>query len=487
MTSADLLKKYHFSEEHAELHNGYSESTGFPNPMYRHRLVHEAMNQYIEDAYFWTIDHLRYDFGYNKFHKISDVFAASEQSAFFGVSEQRLGLQQDKASGYLRGISEMVKSLFQLVRELRIIDERLSYYKNTYQRMNDEGGMGSEITLKGIWVDQVEGGTKNAGSVYGLAQTVGFSVLPDIFFRVRVNDRGADKVPSGPQYDRKMSEIIDAIDKEVDSMKGFNEKMKEVLKRKLVQYYTWKMRTYRELEQRRLFSIKYLRQHYDTIKLYIGWIKPYLRNINRLQLDQNRMDSADLVSAFEGATVEIEVLCQKKKPGANLHQVAIFHLFYRTRPGLNYQQEGYQRGPAHTGRYDWTLRGYVWNDNQIKNYLRMKDEEDLRLLSSINDSLKAAMDSLGEELKKYLEEGGELIERKQNIEMPQRPGMFDPFSAVFSGFGGLLKGSDKAPRPKKVDAEDLDLEMKQVTGELDSTLYTTYKNYKKLHGMLTWV
>ena len=191
---SDLLKKYKFDkEEEAELVSGFKEKTGFPMPHYFYRTVVESINLPIEEAYFWTIDELRYGWSYNRFVKITDIFAASEQSSFFGVSEQRVGLQQDKASQFLRGISEMLKALFQIVREIRIIDERVGYYAHTFNRARtgkDDEASGSEITLKGIWVDQVEGGVKNAASVYGLAQTVGFSALPDLFFRIRVDDIG---------------------------------------------------------------------------------------------------------------------------------------------------------------------------------------------------------------------------------------------------------------------------------------------------------
>src|SRR3989338_9984777 len=190
---SSLLKRYYFSsEEEAELVSGVKEKTGFPQPEHFYRLVVEAINLPIEEAYFWTIDELKYGWSFNKAVKITDINAAAAQSAFFGVSEQRLGLQQDKASQFLKGISEMLKALFQIVRELRIIDERLGYYRHTFgrsEKKKDEESAGSEITLKGVWVDQVEGGVKNAASVYGLAQTVGFTVLSDLFFMVRADDR----------------------------------------------------------------------------------------------------------------------------------------------------------------------------------------------------------------------------------------------------------------------------------------------------------
>jgi hypothetical protein len=495
MADSNLLKKYFFSEENAEMHYQIKAPTGFPEPAYRYRLVLESINQYIEDAYFWILDELKYDWGYNTFHKISDVFAASEQSAFFGVSEQRLGLQQDKAGQYLKGISEMTKALFQIVRELRIIDERLGYYDNSFSRKSDEEGVGSDITLKGVWIDQVEGGTKNAASVYGLAQTVGFTVLPDLFFRVRADDKGAGNWKTPAEYDAKTKEIIESIDRKIDKMEGFNKKVKEVLGRKLTQYYMWKLRTYKELKTRRTFTLKYLRQHYETIKLYMGWIKPYLRNIKKLQLSEKNLNTAELITAFEGAVIEIEVLATSKKPGNVVHPCILLHIKYRTRPALNYTQEGYQRGPAHTGKFDMVIRGYVWSEPEIKNYLRMREEEDMELLSEVNETVKASMDALGDELKDYLRESGEKFpedEAKANAPKPKAPGALDPFLSVFKGVGELATaisgGGAKKDKPawKKKSALDLEEETLKAKESLKKCAYNVYKNYKKMHGMLTW-
>jgi len=500
---SSLLKKYYFpKEEEAELVSGITEKTGFPEPEYYYRLVVEAINLPIEEAYFWTIDELKYGWSYNKAIKITDINAAAEQSAFFGVSEQRIGLQQDKAAQFLRGISEMLKALFQIVRELRIIDERLGYYRHTFTRnekRKDEEASGSEITLKGIWVDQVEGGVKNAASVYGLSQTVGFTVLPDLFFRIRANDIGLEAL-SAEDFDAATNRVVSNVDEVVDKIDGFNEKVKEVLKRKLTQYYMWKLRTYRELDTRRTFTIKYLRQHYDTIKLYMGWIKPYLRNIQRLQMAEKlvKKDVADLITAFEGALVEIEVLTYKDVPG-RYKPCVLVHMYYRTRPALNYVQEGYQRGPMHTGKFDMKLRGYIWNEDQIKNYINMKEEEDMQLLGSINESIQQALESLGDELKAYLKEGGEIFEDEKKEEEKQSDfadalkDVAEPFTSVVGGLkevvspltGGItFRKKDGAK--KGDDVREITEEITPLKKELRRAIYQTYKNYKKMHEMMTW-
>ncbi len=506
--TGSLLKKYNFvnpkgeaDEEKAELVSGIKEPTGYPNPSYRYRVSVEAIHAYLEEAYYWTLDELELGWSFNKFDKIVDIHAASEQSAFFGVSEQRLGLQQDKAAQYLRGISEMLKALFQIVRELRIIDERLGYYKHTFDRKNEEEGVGSEITLKGVWVDQVEGGTKNASSVYGLAQTVGFTVLPDLFFRLRASDKGGNKIASG-EYDAFVKTVIEDVDKVVNRMEGFNEKVREVVKRKLVQYYMWKLRTYKELDARRKFTIKYLRQHYDTIKLYMGWIKPYLRNIMKLQMAEKLLKgekARELVTAFEGSLIEVEVLSYKHKEGKKFHPVVLINIFYRTSPSMVYVQEGFQRGPGHTGKFDLTLRGYVWSDEQIENYKRMRDEENLQMLSMIDESIKASMEALGEELKQYLREAGEIfpedqkpVEKKGPSNSPLEPffGVFGGLKDIVTAFGGVRPPQQKQSLKKRLTGGksdvDLVLEIDDAKADLKRSIYQTYKNYKKLHGLLTW-
>ena len=134
--SLELLKKHGFKEpEYIELASarkgakvwGY---TGYPKPALSYWVEVEDHRMSIEETYFWQLDWVHYNQGYPKewIYKIKDIFTASEHSAFFGAAWQRIGLQQDKVSQFLATIGKMVKEIFQLVRELRILDERLAYY-----------------------------------------------------------------------------------------------------------------------------------------------------------------------------------------------------------------------------------------------------------------------------------------------------------------------------------------------------------------------
>jgi hypothetical protein len=472
MAEQKLLDKFGFEEEMAEIFRKSKTPTGYPAPVRAYRIHYEAYNTSIEEPYFWVLHYLRYFGGFDGVHKITDVFAASENSAFFGSNQQRLGLQQDKVSQYLATIGKMVRELFQLVRELRILDERLSYYADSYT--TSPSAESAEITLKGIWVDMVEQGAKNPASVYGMAREVQFTTLPDLFFSTHPKRQ-------------------EDVDRAVEAERGqFNRKVREVLKRKLRAFLAWKEHSYEELKNRRIFTLKYLRQHYDIINMYVAWVKPYLKNIQRLMLDQKKTDTPDLIVAFESSMIEIEILAVKGKD--EYKQCILMSFLFRTRPEMNYSQE-YQRGPIHVGRVEITFRAYSWTDEDIDNYKKMRRQEDLSLLGAIDGSVQVALNSLGDELMRYLKEAGEEMPGEEK--KPETPFKeTNPFTAMFKGFGDIFgtqklggEGAAKEKKPKTRSKGELYrlLQAKGKTAdEAKRLMWIIYDHYKKQHGMLNW-
>ncbi len=466
--------------------------TGYPKANRKFRLIYELYNQSIEENYFWVLNHLRSDMGLNEVIKITDMFSAAEQSAMWGNSQARQAIQQDRVANFLRGISDMVKTgLFQLVRELRSLDERLEYYNP---------GPENDIALKGSWVDLVEGGAKNPGSIYGLSQNLAMVTLPDLFFRTYIKEMDLEKAKK---------EIKEKVDRLKDS---FNDKVREILTRKLTQYVTWRSHTKRELEQRRSLSAKYLRQHYNTIKLYMSWIKPYIRNLKRLSMDERKLESPDMVSAFEGAMVEIEIMARRKvgsykesktytveeygKPvektetvEKDMYGVVVASFLYRSRPSLNYHAEGYQRGPIHVGRIEMNFRSYSWDEKECENYIKMKNDEIFDLLGDYDSTLKDIFEQFEEEFKKYLGDLGEKFDAKKEDgrKEARKDSAYDPFKHLYHGFkdlfGALIPVPDKKPKESGEGKKDLQGKANKV-GEI--AIWNVYKNYKKSHGMLSW-
>jgi len=445
--------------------------TGNPKPTKRYKLVYEAFNMSLEEMYFWSIGHVRQDGGFPFMVKVTDIFSASENSAFFGQSAQRLSIQEDRASSFLRGISEMVKTLFQIVRELRIIDERLDIYKEWKKTKS------ADATLKGIFADFAEnkGGQMQPGSIYHLSNQVGYAVLPDLFFNTIVYNKND-------------------IDKVVDGM-SFNKNVKAVLKRKLFQFIVWKEKTEVELESRRKFQIKYLRQHFMIIKTYMVWVKPYLRHIKRLTMSEDQLDSPDLISSFETSATEIEVIAYKPIPKSSYNSAILMNFKFTTRPVLQYRQEMNQ-GPIHVGRGTMTLRSYGWTKQQIDNYKKMRETEDFELLGLVDEQLKSAMDLLGKDLEDYIREAEGTLEEKQADAPLQKDklkainsggSIFEPFGALFGGFGEMLglfnpKGLDLFKGAPPDDSDKIKAAAKGAAG----VMWMVFKNYKKSHGLLSW-
>lgn len=441
--------------------------TDYPKPLNSYRFFYESPSAAIEEPYFWLLHHLKVDQGFSGVIKISDIFTASELSSISGTQQFRLAQQQEKASQYLRGISEMVKALFQIVREVRILNEKLKYYDDSKK----EGDVGrvAEIALKGQWVDLVEGGAKNPASVYGLAQQVGFTVLPDLFFRIKV-----DK-PEG------VARAVKNIE--------FNEKTKEVLARKLEQYYIWKQATEKELNTRKSFILKYLRQHYNTIKLYMGWVRPYLKTAKRLGMSSRQLESADIITAFETSKIDLEFLAYKPKVG-DYYPVILVSFGYRTVPQMSFMSEGYQKGPIHVGQVEIIIRSYIWKSKQIEGYKKYRELADMELLASIDETINQTMEALGDEFKKYLESEGEVFEKKKDDkeERKSEP-MLEPFTLLFEGARELLSSFvpslGEKKKKEKTPLED-DSDFGKAKGYIEFSLYQSYKNFKKAHGFLSW-
>ena len=461
-----ILGKPHFKKlDWVERARDQVVEVDYPQPVSRYRLVFESYQLSIEETYFWILDHLRDSLGFPIVDKIMDLFTASEMSSFWGVQQQRLQMQQEQIGKHLGNIGGFVKQLFQMVRELRIIDERLSLYQDADSKSSPSRNS-AESTLKGLYVDVVEGGAKNPSSVLGLGTQLQFTALPDLFFTTH------------PVKIEDVDSIVDKMD--------FNERVRSLLKRKLRSYLTWKIHTEKELKNRRSFMLKYLRHHYNIILMYIGWIKPYLKNVKRITGSQKWTETPDIIGAFEGSVVEAEFLARALPQGnKKYYGVILVHMDYRTRPTLSYQAEGYQRGPIHVGRVSVTMRSYSWSQEDIDNYKKMSEDENFDIMEVADGSLKAAMDALGDDLKRYLEEEGEKISKDEvKKEVPR---LTSPFSALIGGFGDL--GGAFLPKPKSKD-ELPKLKSESEEGKAKAlakkVMWTCYKNYKKAHRMMAW-
>lgn len=441
------------------------------------KLIVEQMTASAEPAYFWILNFLRHPnaLGY-EVEKTSDVFSAAEMSTFFGAVEERKQRQQERISQYLATLGGMTKSVFQMVRELRIMDERLDYYEKSYK-----GDEAAEVTLKNIWTNLVEGGAESTTSVFGLSRKLGFVIVPDLFFKINPK-----KGSSG-------------VDKEVGALsgEGINTRVRSVLKHKLMEYYTWKEKTYGELKWGRNFRLKALNQHYQTMKMYIKWIKPFLKNIQRLEMSQENVP--ELVSAFETSFIQLELFAYKKAYETMTERGMVEREFteripcirvmlkFVTLPEMAFQKE-FQRAAVHAGRTEITFQGFVLSPQEIEEYKKSKELEDLEVLKYVDASLEA----LGDELKNYLIESGEVTAEQLGKKVEEKPkiylkDVFHPFSSVITGFSELFGSLKWSPGGGKSKLSYHEREQEEDAAKIvGDNVYVLYDVYKKSHGMLSW-
>jgi hypothetical protein len=263
-------------------------------------------------------------------------------------------------------------------------------------------------------------------------------------------------------------------------------------------------------------------QHMHIINLYMSYVQPYLKNVQRLQFDDKMRDSPDIIAAFEGSMIEVEILGQFLPRGnKKVWDCFDLHFTFRTKPSLNYQAEGYNRGPIHEGQADIIYRTYAWTQSQINSYLRMRDKEDFDLIKVIDKNLEFAMEELGEELFDYLDEAEKTmqtkhsksgyvpyhealgIKRKKKAESSKKAKKNnpDPFTALISGFKELGAAfSTKKPTAEQKDDSgeaktdyneglkpfDRKKENGNAAGLSSAKSWLAYKNYKKANKMITW-
>jgi len=410
-----------------------------------------------------------------KISKIEDTSFASVGSSQWGLIEQRKSIQQDKAAQYMGTIGGMIKSMMQIYKELKIIDERLTYYSEA-----DTGSVAAEIALKSLWIDLVEGGAKQPTSVLGLASQVGFVTLPDLFFNITPKDGKS-------------------VDKTVDNAKiETNVQVKNILKRKLKQYMTWRTRTKSELATRRYFNIKYLAQHFNVIKMYGDWAKPYLQNIGRLNQDVQEEYSYQLLEGSESTVADIELMGQrliKERDSEFEHvfPVMVVKFHHRTRPVSVYQQEQHQ-GSLHIGRVEIKFTSYLANKKGIENYRNEKKTETLKLLKTVDASMSALLDSPDSkaEFEGYLKEAEGITEKQTKDEKKVKGvssfGGFEIFIPEYfkktQRTARLKSKAGKGSKKLKMGSDDLTDEraLSKIIAKED--VKTIFKTFKIVHGML---
>ena len=449
------------------------------------KLVIDDFGASVEKYYYYFVNfytsHSETFFGKKaaEIYKLKDVFDASVSSAFHGQIGSKVSAIQGQVSTYLTQIGQLTKTLLPLVREMRMMDERLSYYNNSFSSNPDETARHNEVTLKSTWVEVVEQGMQNPNSVYSMATKLGFTTLPDLFFAT--NPHGKDCAEQKKNLHKTLGAIV--------KQHAINLKVRTALEKKLLQYYTWKEQTYKEMRHTRKFRLKSLKQHYNVIKLYTSWLKPYMTTLKALQMN-GKPDSYKLVGSFESSQLELELLIVLKK-GKKWNSCVMVRMDYSTRPDLHYTGQQGQRQPVHVGKVAISIEPYVATQAEIDWYRNYTDKEVLKYVSGESVDLAQSIDdilgSLGGDVEDYIYEAEHGKKKGEDDEGKKpAPGLTDPFKGILDSFKMMLpKKSDSPVKISRAQAEKEMGEKKKMAGSVKVLAWITYDVFKKQNGMFT--
>jgi len=472
-------------------------------------LVYDSFGEGLEPAYYWVLDFLREDLDY-EVEKIYDQFAAAEASGYYGELGIRRTALEKRAMEIMQTLGVIVKSILQLLWDLKEFELRLDHYKKLKSK-NKEEAEAADNALKAIWLTEVDI-KKGRGSINVLTQDLNFVTLRDAFMVA------------------KSVEDVAKMD--------LNERVKRILKYKIKEYLDWRKRSEAELKKRYQVEKAWLKSQVNAMKLYTRWARPYLIATQKLMpLEPEKIAGAEeLVTAFDVMRIDLVIFGKKAqstiplKGGRPPIEVKIpreedkvyrcieVEFRFRSTPA----GEPVKGHFTHRGKVEMFFRAYVMTGEQIKKIKELEEDEVLQFLEGMTtESLHAMRDDLAryveeidiekikedlkklktkEEKKEYLEELGKKLDeiqdedvKKELEKLIKKYKVEVPFiKEIQEALEPIKKAAEKFKKfkPGEVSKRRLPWYIKQLKelakkGASDDcwTLYDTYKN---AHKMIRW-
>ncbi len=448
-----------------------SEVSSKAGPLSSFRITHDSQTNQIEPVYYWILDFVR-DAGFDV-KKIVDNFMTTPGSGHFDEFGRKRGTLQEKISTYLGAINQVMKSVINLLYDLKEFEIRLKHYDKAKSEKKEEKEAGM-LALKQIWMDNVDI-KKGRGSINQMSFELGFTTLRDAF------------MVSNSIEDVKKNEVL-------------NEQVKRILIPRLSEFLEWKDLSEKELRNRFEIEKNYLRNQVETIKLYTSWISPYLKALEQLNQKGNENDPS-LVNAFSTSIFELTILGEKKIkpqsisnfnklfpdyiPSRDYYSCVLISFNYRG----HYSQRVSQKGDmafGFGGKVNITFDSYTLNSEELSLIKKMFEDKKVEEgITFFEKTTKQSLDTLKDDLEHFL---GDEKKKKEEKEKKSEEDI-NPFSALFSIFSNLFipskKEKKKIEKPEDIRKDNYIEEIirDNAANEAKSFLYTVYDVYKKAHQM----
>lgn len=431
-------------------------------PSAEYHLTYDSRSEGVEPIYFWILDFMRdssgLGLGDENVWKYKDEYDAAVASGFFSEMGSRVSQMQDRAMKLMASINAIIRSIINLLYDLREFEIRLESYDDLESGDSDKREA-AELALKQVWMDKVDI-QRGVGSINMMVQRLEFVTLRDAFMAAK-----------------------DEAD--VDKM-DLNDRVKRILKPRISEYLKWLEYSEKELRKRFKIEKSYLKSQVASLKYYTKWTKPYLIAAHKLGLRDFR--SPDIVNAFNSMELHLGLFgieevkpdeVDEKYEGLKLEKKFYAcieaEIRFRTVPQAFRGEAGSRY--VHAGRTDVTLKSYAMSSENLDKLKELKEKEDFELIDEMTDE---SLDAIQEDLDKYIKGEEEEEEKKK-----KKPKFEWPFGNVLKGFGDAL--SPVGNIFKGGGSSYIENRMKKVCAGLAAKkCYALYDIYKKAHGMVTW-
>ncbi len=387
-------------------------------PIWENRIVYDTGVGALEPIYFWIVDFLA---GY-KPEKLVDNFTAAPGSAYFTDLGQRATKMQDEAMKILGAVNMVVKSVINLIYDLRNFELRLEEYKRAKSSDPGERERGI-LALKEIWMNSVDS-LRGMGSLNNMAQQYGFTLLRPAFMSVM------------PRVGKPLDDMNKSVD---DKELEVNEIVRRVLKPRVAEFVKWVELSEKELTKRYEIQKTYLRNQVDTIKLYSSWVRPYIRAAEQLRMKEN-VEPA-LVSVFGSMILELTLLAKRQMdlgeevesgnlpPGFGGKEDKIRKFWQIILVDFKFRSYPTQQAP-HAGRAEITFKAYALNEDEMLLFEKLREDDSISSIFGVAERVSGeSLEQLKDDLKHFLEPKPK--EEKKEGEEYLFKGLYDEVKKIF--------------------------------------------------------
>ncbi len=444
------------------------------SPEATHTIVYDSSSETLEPIYFFILD-LMNELGLAP-EKLIDNFSSTPGSGHFAELGQRATIMQQQATKILGDVNTVLRSVLNIVYDLKDFKIRLQYYEGIKSKKKEEQEA-SVLALKQIWMDKVDI-LKGNSSIKAMAMgQAGFQTLIDAF-------------------------LVSKDEKDVDKL-DLNDRVKRILKPRIVEFNTWLRESEKELKKRYELERTYLKSQVNSLKLYSRWVKPYLKAAQELEAKEKGREPA-LVKTFNTIILELTLLGKNKLDAADeaekgnlpkdfsspsflkklkrdYYSCILIDFTFRGIPQRISQQAHYVFG----GKAEVTFRAYALNDDEIKKLYEELDKSEISdVLNLIEGTSTASLGGLEEEINSFLEEKSE--------EKTKPTDESNPFLALLGKYEKpkikeLKKEEKKQEEKVQKDNWIEENQLRPLAAEnAKSKVFDIFDIYKKAHSMVSF-